>query len=78
MGDKTKKGTQILGSTERWMSYEYNYTDTVSPKTDVWSLGCLIFYVFSNGNLPYSKCRDGSEVAACIKEKKDFFDCVEQ
>jgi serine/threonine protein kinase len=68
MGDKTRQGTQILGSTERWMPYEYNNTDTVSPKTDVRSLGCLIFYVFSNGHLSWSKCRNGSEADVRIKE----------
>jgi serine/threonine protein kinase len=54
MGDKTRQGTNILGFSKRWMPYEYIHDKTVSPKTDVWSLGCLIFFLFSLGHNPWS------------------------
>jgi serine/threonine protein kinase len=62
MGSQTRQGTQILGFSERWMPYEYICDETISPKTDVWSLGCLIFYLFSRGHLPWSKCKKGTDI----------------
>jgi serine/threonine protein kinase len=78
MGDKTRQGTEILGFSERWMPYEYIHAETVSTKTDVWSLGCLIFYVFSHGHLPWSKCKNGRDAIVRIHEKSDFFSWVEE
>jgi serine/threonine protein kinase len=73
MGNSTKQGTQILGYCERWMPCEYLQDDTVSRKTDVWSLGCLIFYLFSGGQLPWTKCKNGPEASRRILNNSDFF-----
>jgi serine/threonine protein kinase len=62
MGEHTRKETELWGISKIWMPYEYLHAKTVSPKTDVWSLGCLIFYLLSHGNLPWSKCQNKFEV----------------
>jgi serine/threonine protein kinase len=36
------------------MPFEYMQKNTVSSKTDVWSIGCIIFFIFSGGKLPWT------------------------
>ena len=50
----------------RWMSPECIQYGTCSSHSDVWSMGVLIWEVFSNGSLPYNCIHDAEIVAAAV------------
>lgn len=43
----TKK-TRLLGYSPRYAAYETVLESTCSFKSDIWSLACIIFYIFTN------------------------------
>ena len=44
--DKTYN-TTLQGMSPYWMPQEYVKDSLISKKTDIWSLGCLFFFIFS-------------------------------
>ena len=42
-------------------------------KTDIWSLGCLMFYIFTEGVEPWSAQLETDDVKKQIKKKANFF-----
>ena len=60
----------------RWMAPETVYTpEEFSTKSDVWSFGCLIFEVFSLGDIPYSHKTD-DEVLTGLKTGDCVLDAI--
>ena len=53
----------------RWMSPECIQYGTSSSHSDVWSMGVLIWEVFSYGSLPYDYINDAEVVAATVINK---------
>jgi serine/threonine protein kinase len=76
MGEKTKLNTEIFGISEVWMPREYLHEESVSPKTDVWSLGCVIFYIYSRGHKPWELAK-ANMVTVLLYNREDFFKHVE-
>lgn len=53
----------------RWLPYEAVYEDEYSTKSDVYAFGVLIWEIFAQGELPFSKINDNSFLNK-LKEKK--------
>ncbi|XP_021932261.1 inactive tyrosine-protein kinase 7-like isoform X2 [Zootermopsis nevadensis] len=53
----------------RWMPYEAVYEDDYSTKSDVYSFACLVWEMFYQGELPFSKMSDDAVLAALKKHE---------
>ena len=42
---KTRELSKLVGMSPRWLPKEYVLDSSVSAKTDVWSLACIMFFV---------------------------------
>ena len=73
MGNETVDQTLQIGRSPRWMPVEYIEGSQISSKTDVWSLGCIMFYVFTNGTQPWNSATDNNAVMGRLNKKEDFF-----
>ncbi|KRX04754.1 Protein kinase-like domain [Pseudocohnilembus persalinus] len=67
---ESTKVTSIIGQTIRYMPHEYQ-SEVVSHKTDIWSLGCIFYFIFSEQE-PWSGCTN-LQIAKRLNEKCDFF-----
>ena len=66
----TQTGTPYYLSPEVWRGEPYN------SKCDVWSLGCVIFYLYSRGHKPWERAK-ASLITVLLYNKEDFFAHVE-
>ncbi|XP_020293317.1 tyrosine-protein kinase-like otk, partial [Pseudomyrmex gracilis] len=57
----TKHRNQVIPL--RWLPYEAVYEDEHSTKSDVYSFSCLVWEMFHQGELPFSKMNDESVLA---------------
>jgi serine/threonine protein kinase len=55
------------------MPLEYVIEGQVSQKTDIWSLGCLMFYIFTNGVEPWSSVKNFTGMVESLENKVSFF-----
>ncbi|KAJ9574834.1 hypothetical protein L9F63_007994, partial [Diploptera punctata] len=53
----------------RWMPYEAVYEDDFSTKSDIYSFACLVWEMFYQGELPFSKMSDDAVLAALKKHE---------
>ncbi|PSN56697.1 Tyrosine-protein kinase-like otk [Blattella germanica] len=53
----------------RWMPYEAVYEDDYSTKSDIYSFACLVWEMFYQGELPFSKMSDDAVLAALKKHE---------
>ncbi|XP_069698468.1 inactive tyrosine-protein kinase 7 isoform X2 [Periplaneta americana] len=53
----------------RWMPYEAVFEDDYSTKSDVYSFACLVWEMFYQGELPFSKMSDDTVLAALKKHE---------
>jgi PTK7 protein tyrosine kinase 7 len=60
-------GAQVIPL--RWMPYEAVYEDDYSTKSDVYSFACLIWEMFYQGELPFSKMSDDAVLTALKKHE---------
>ena len=66
------KSTVALGLSERFAPYEIHNGSKVSKKSDIWSLGCIIYFIFT-GNKPWP---DPKELESWYNEKKVKFKTI--
>ena len=68
--------TKVMGMSPRWMPIEYLFDTQVSEKTDIWSLGCILFYVCSFGVEPWSSVKNEMLIGGKMEAGVSFFNDV--
>lgn len=59
-----------------WMPQEYLFENLSTEKTDVWSLGCLMFYILTGGVQPWSRVQVEDIITVKMYQKENFFENV--
>jgi serine/threonine protein kinase len=63
----------------RWISPESLRYGVYSEQSDIWSIGVMLFEIFTDGSIPYEAIKSNDEVRKMIlKNKVKLIDCIHQ